>query len=64
ILSLIKDTENGLDGGILVIRPSGTEHLIRIMAEGEDISTITQLCDSLGEKITERLAKLKSSVGE
>ena len=64
ILSLIKDTESMLDGGRLVIRPSGTEHLIRIMAEGEDISTITQLCDSLGEKITERLAKLKSSVGE
>ena len=64
ILSLIKDTESMLDGGRLVIRPSGTEHLIRIMAEGEDISTITQLCDSLGEKIIERLAELKSSVGE
>ena len=64
ILSLIKDTENGLDGGRLVIRPSGTEHLIRIMAEGEDISVITELCDILGQKITERLAELKSSVGE
>ena len=64
ILDLIKETESMLNGGRLVIRPSGTEHLIRIMAEGEDISTITKLCDSLGEKITERLAELKSSVGE
>ena len=64
ILDLIKETESMLKGGRLVIRPSGTEHLIRIMAEGEDISTITKLCDSLGEKITERLAELKSSVGE
>ena len=64
ISALIKETEENLIGGRLIIRPSGTEHLIRIMAEGEDISTITQLCDSLGEKITERLAKLKSSVGE
>lgn len=64
ILSLIKDTENGLDGGRLVIRPSGTEHLIRIMAEGEDISVITELCNDLGQKITDRLVELKSSVGE
>lgn len=64
ILDLIKETESMLKGGRLVIRPSGTEHLIRIMAEGEDISTITKLCDSLGQKITERLAELKSSVGE
>ena len=64
ICSLIKETEGKLDGGRLVIRPSGTEHLIRIMAEGEDISVITKLCDSLGQKITERLVELKSSVGE
>lgn len=64
ILSLIKDTENGLDGGRLVIRPSGTEHLIRIMAEGEDISVITELCNDLGQKITDRLVELKSSAGE
>lgn len=64
ISALIKETEENLVGGRLVIRPSGTEHLIRIMAEGEDISTITKLCDSLGERISERLVKLKSSVGE
>lgn len=64
IQGLIQETEKHLLDGRLVIRPSGTEHLIRIMAEGEDLAIITKLCDSLAERITARLAELKSSVGE
>ncbi|MDP6343067.1 MAG: phosphoglucosamine mutase [Alphaproteobacteria bacterium] len=39
------------DGGRLVIRPSGTEPLIRIMAEGDDDALIHQVVDELAEVI-------------
>ena len=36
------------NGGRLLVRPSGTEPLIRVMAEGEDPSLIGKLVDELG----------------
>jgi len=31
----------------LVIRPSGTEPVIRVMAEGEDLNRVTQVVDTI-----------------
>lgn len=42
------------DGRILV-RPSGTENLIRVMLEGKDIETITSLCDEIVSVIDSEL---------
>jgi phosphoglucosamine mutase len=41
------------NGGRLLIRPSGTEPLIRVMAEGEDEELVAQVVDSLCETIAE-----------
>lgn len=58
ILALIKATEKKLEGGgRLVIRPSGTEPLVRIMAEGESLDVIKELCDGLAKEISEIFKK-------
>jgi phosphoglucosamine mutase len=48
VKSAIADAESELaDTGRLVIRPSGTEPLIRVMAEGDDRSQIERIVDGL-----------------
>lgn len=42
--------------GRIVVRPSGTEPLLRVMIEGEDESYIQALADSVANVIRERLA--------
>lgn len=44
----------GKDGRILV-RPSGTENLVRVMVEGKDFDDINKIALEIGEKIKERL---------
>lgn len=41
--------------GRIVIRPSGTESLIRVMAEGEDLAEITQIVDDIAGIIEKEL---------
>ena len=48
VKSAIKDAEERLGKkGRLVIRPSGTEPLIRVMAEGEDAGLVKKIVDEL-----------------
>ena len=48
----VKEAEALLgDRGRILVRPSGTEHLIRIMAEGEDIEEIEELVSKLARKL-------------
>lgn len=41
--------------GRIVVRPSGTENLIRVMLEGSDISIITKYCETLADFIKSEL---------
>jgi phosphoglucosamine mutase len=50
VIAAVRDVEARLAGtGRLLLRPSGTEPLIRVMAEGEDEAMVSQvvaeLCD-------------------
>ena len=55
----IKDAENILGNtGRVVLRPSGTESLIRIMVEGENKNTIESLADKLADKVNKVTMRL------
>lgn len=57
IAAAVKSAEESLKGdGRVLVRPSGTEPLIRIMVEGRDQDEIERLADSLAAVITKRLA--------
>ena len=46
--SAIDDAEQRLDGhGRLLIRPSGTEPVIRVMAEGDDRVMVEEVVDEI-----------------
>ncbi len=54
VKSVIADAEAELAGrGRLVIRPSGTEPLIRVMAEGDDAAQVHRLVDAICETVKE-----------
>lgn len=54
VLERQKDTERALNGrGRLVLRPSGTEPIVRIMLEGDDIEEITGYAEKLRTVIGE-----------
>jgi phosphoglucosamine mutase len=53
----IKELESGLKGhGRILIRPSGTEPLVRVMVEGEDQQLIDEIAHELADLIRDRLA--------
>lgn len=52
----IDDANLKLNGdGRILVRPSGTENLIRVMLEGKDIETITSICDDIVSVINSEL---------
>jgi phosphoglucosamine mutase len=54
VLSAIATAERRLDGqGRLVVRPSGTEPVIRVMAEGDDKILVEEIVDGIVEVLTE-----------
>lgn len=56
IASLIKSVEEKLEGkGRVLIRPSGTEPLVRIMLEGEDLEEITDAAKGIATLIKSRI---------
>ena len=56
VKSILEDAKKEIgDGGRLIARPSGTEPLIRVMAEGEDSDFIKRVCDETAAKIKKQL---------
>jgi len=56
INDIIRDTEKRLSGrGRVLVRPSGTEDLVRVMAEGPDEKEIKGLVDSIARTISTHL---------
>lgn len=54
----IKDAENTLGkSGRVVLRPSGTEPLVRVMVEGENRQQVETLVDKLSSKVSEVVEK-------
>ena len=57
VRSTIAHAETRLDGhGRLVIRPSGTEPVIRVMGEGDDKLLVEELVDGIVEALTQAAA--------
>ncbi len=57
VKAAIADGERALDGvGRLVIRPSGTEPVIRVMAEGDNDAMVTAVVDSICQAVEKAVA--------
>ena len=53
----VAEVENELNGqGRVLLRPSGTEPLVRVTLEGEDAGQIDRLANELAEVVRQELA--------
>ena len=56
VLNAVQDTESVLaDRGRVLLRPSGTEPVIRVMVEGEDKELVEQSCQKLADFVATQL---------
>lgn len=51
VLLAIKNAENKLGEGRILVRPSGTEALVRVMVEGENADMVSIVCKEISETI-------------
>lgn len=57
VIKALADAEQQLAGrGRVLLRPSGTEPLVRVMVEGEDAVLVEQVCRTLADVVTEVIA--------
>ena len=57
VRSAIKQAQAKLNGqGRLVVRPSGTEPVIRVMVEGDDKGLVEEVVDGIVEALTQATA--------
>ena len=57
VRTAIAGAERRLNGhGRLVIRPSGTEPVIRVMGEGDDKAMVEEVVDSIVDALTDQAA--------
>jgi phosphoglucosamine mutase len=57
VRSVIEDAEQRLNGhGRLVVRPSGTEPVIRVMGEGDDKALVEEIVDGIVDALTDHAA--------
>ncbi|MBQ1261180.1 MAG: phosphoglucosamine mutase, partial [Clostridia bacterium] len=55
ISELLSDAEKEIEGGRLLVRVSGTEPKIRIMAEGDDVERVKRAVDALAARLEDVL---------
>lgn len=57
VISALQDAEKQLAGkGRVLLRPSGTEPLVRVMVEGEDSALVESVCQALAQVVGEAIA--------
>ena len=56
VQAAVNDTEQQLaDTGRVLLRPSGTEPVIRVMVEGQEQTQVEQYCESIAQAVREQL---------